>query len=165
LIRLLFLALAWGAGTPAQVDADLQAMLLGKAVVREAQRYLGQPYVWGGKHLAQDGGLDCSGFTSTVFGSFGIELPVSAMDQYRGGLGIEKPALEAGDLVFFLSSSAQTPMHVGIYVGRGRFIHAPGTGKRISLESMSRSYFAARYVGARRYAPPKNLPSTGEAKP
>jgi cell wall-associated NlpC family hydrolase len=165
LIRLLFLALALHAGMEGKADSDVKAMLLGKAVVHEAEKYIGQPYVWGGKHLAQDGGLDCSGFTSTVFGSFGIALPVAAMDQYRAGLGIERPSLEMGDLVFFLSSSAQTPMHVGIYVGRGRFVHAPGTGRRISLESMDKPYFASRYVGARRYAPPQNLPSIREAKP
>jgi cell wall-associated NlpC family hydrolase len=137
--------------TQQRADADISQLLFGKAIVHEAERHLGEPYVWGGKDEAKDGGLDCSGFTSTVFKHFGVSLPVSAMDQYKGGLAIEAPALMPGDLVFFLSSSGMTPMHVGIYLGDGKFIHAPGDRKTIQKELMARNYFRMRYVGARRY--------------
>jgi len=167
LIKLLVLAIALAADPePGQVrraNANIQQLLLGKAIVREAKRHAGEPYVWGGKEIQKDGGLDCSGFTSTVFKTFGIDLPVSAMEQYRGGFAIERPALGPGDLVFFLSSSGQTPMHVGIYLGGGEFIHAPGSGKLIGTESLSKGYFALRYVGARRYQPAPKPPSTATA--
>ena len=151
----------------ARASENIRQLLLGKAVVREALRHLGEPYVWGGKDGMKDGGLDCSGFTATVYQSFGVELPVSALDQYRGGISIERPALAPGDLVFFLMSGA-TPMHVGIYAGDGQFIHAPGTGKTVSKESISKGYYAVRYAGARRYqpAPLKSKPTpTREKQP
>lgn len=138
--------------------------LFGKAIAKEALKHLGEPYVWGGRDLKRDGGYDCSGLTRAVFAAHGIHLGATAMLQYQDGIEIERPALEPGDLVFFLSSSAQTPMHVGIYLGQGRFVHAPGDGQRIKTESLDKSYFANRYVGARRYLPdfsPRN-PDTKE---
>lgn len=136
-----------------RAEADLKQLLLGKAIVREAEKHLGVPYVWGGKEENKDGGLDCSGFTSVVLQSFGIKVSATATEQYMGGLGIERPALGPGDLVFFVSEGP-TPLHVGIYAGEDEFIHAPGTGKTISRTSLSKGYFSTRYVGARRYAAP-----------
>jgi cell wall-associated NlpC family hydrolase len=163
----LALALLHGAdpGQLRRAQEELRQRLLGKALVAEAERHLGAPYVWGGKDEKRDGGLDCSGFTALVYASQGIPLAGTAMGQYQGGVAIEAPALSPGDLVFFLSSSAMTPMHVGIYVGKGRFIHAPSEGKTIRFESMSKPYFANRYVGARRYAPPVRFNSLGGNKP
>ena len=171
MIKLLIFAAALAAAPEppgaARAGENIRQLLLGKAVVREAVRHIGQPYVWGGKDGAKDGGLDCSGFTATVYQTFGVTLPVSALDQYRGGIPIEKPALAPGDLVFFLTNGA-TPMHVGIYAGEGKFIHAPGAGKTIGRESISKGYFAVRYAGARRYQPPqpsKRQPTTQEKQP
>jgi cell wall-associated NlpC family hydrolase len=157
LIRLLLMVALLGAQTDPwalrKADADIRQTLFGLAIVHEAERHLGEAYVWGGKDEARDGGLDCSGFTAVVYKHVGVTLPVSAMEQYQAGIAIEEPALKPGDLVFFLSSSGMTSMHVGIYLGEGKFIHAPGDGKTIQRESMSKAYFAVRYVGARRYAP------------
>jgi cell wall-associated NlpC family hydrolase len=165
LIKHLFVAAAlMAAPEPSGViraGENIRQLLLGKAIVREAVRHIGQPYVWGGKDGLKDGGLDCSGFTATVYQAFGVRLPVSALEQYRGGIPIEKPALAPGDLVFFLTNGA-TPMHVGIYAGDGQFIHAPGVGKTIGRESINKGYFAVRYAGARRYPPPQ--PSTTQEK-
>ena len=164
MIKILLLALLGHGATDVdsaklkRAEAHLQELLLGKAIVKEAERHLGEPYVWGGIDGLKDGGLDCSGFTSTVLRSFGIPAPYSAMDQFRGGIGIERPALAPGDLVFFLGS----PMHVGIYAGNGEMIHAPGKGKTVSRASFNKSYFATRYAGARRYRP---TPKKKESKP
>lgn len=167
LIKLLLLAASLGADTDPwlmrRADEHIQQLLFGKSIVREAKKHLGEPYVWGGKDSARDGGLDCSGFTHTVFGAYGIKLPRMAQQQYQQGIAIERPALNPGDLVFFLTGS----VHVGIYLGDGEFIHAPGSGKRIKTESIHRGYFAQRYIGARRYLPPpKSKPTTTrETKP
>ena len=137
------------AGKLRRASANIQQLLFGQAILREAKRYLGQPYQWGGKN--PDEGFDCSGYTQYVFKTFGVELPTNALGQYQKGISMEKPALMPGDLVFFTSTSA--PLHVGIYAGEGFFFHAPATGKVICEESMKKGYFSNHYVGARRYAP------------
>jgi cell wall-associated NlpC family hydrolase len=150
-----------------RADENIRQALFGRAVLHQAESFIGTPYVWGGKDPKADGGLDCSGFTQAVMKRFGLEIPAGAMAQYEDGqgIGIEKPALSAGDLVFFLSSSAKTSMHVGIYAGGNFFIHAPGEGKKIQKDSMEKSYFAGRYVGARRFMPQAKATTTEEKKP
>jgi cell wall-associated NlpC family hydrolase len=163
-LKILGLLLLTLGSLPGATSQESSERRFGESIAKEALKHLGEPYVWGGRDLKRDGGYDCSGLTRVVFAAHGIQLAATAMQQYQGGIGIERPALEAGDLVFFLSSSAQTPMHVGIYLGGGRFVHAPGDGQRIKTESLDRSYFANRYVGARRYIPdfsPRN-PDTKE---
>jgi cell wall-associated NlpC family hydrolase len=142
---------------------NIQQLLFGQAILREAKRHLGQPYAWGGEGGDDGkGGFDCSGYTQFVFKTFGMDLPRTALAQYQKGIEIEKPALMPGDLVFFLSSGA--PMHVGIYAGDGKFFHAPKTGDVISEESLSKGPYSQRYLGARRYAAPKAETSTTRTK-
>jgi hypothetical protein len=141
---------------------NVQQLLFGQAVLREARRHLGQPYAWGGEGGDDGkGGFDCSGYTQYVFKSFGIDLPRTALAQYQKGIEIEKPALLPGDLVFFLSNGA--PMHVGIYAGDGKFLHAPRTGEVISEESLGKGAYSQRYLGARRYASPRPSPGLSPA--
>jgi cell wall-associated NlpC family hydrolase len=111
-------------------------------VVGIAMQYLGTPYVWGG---ASPGGFDCSGFVMFVFAQMGVSLPHHAADQFNYGTPVSYDQLEPGDLVFFDGLG-----HVGIYIGGGQFIHAPHTGDVVKISSMSDSWYAATFVGARR---------------
>src|SRR4029453_3340271 len=96
-----------------------------RAVVAEAQKYLGVPYLWGGTDPAK--GLDCSGFTQLVFGNLGIDLPRTSSQQATSGRAVASLAeARPGDLVFFDHSSSRAGVdHVGIYLGNGKMIAAP----------------------------------------
>jgi cell wall-associated NlpC family hydrolase len=81
----------------------------------------------------------------------GLKLPRNSLQQWATGKVIDKKdALEA-DLVFFDTMGKGRVSHVGLYIGNGKFIHAPRTGKTIRIESMSNRYFKKRYLGARTY--------------
>lgn len=109
-------------------------------IVRFARRYLGVRYVYGG--TSPRNGFDCSGFTRFVYAHFGIVLPHYSGAQFSMGRRISERGLRPGDLVFFDRLG-----HVGIYIGSGRFIHAPHTGTRVSIDTLSSH---GSYDGARR---------------
>jgi cell wall-associated NlpC family hydrolase len=111
-------------------------------VVGIAMQYLGTPYVWGG---ASPSGFDCSGFIMYVYAQIGVSLPHNAAAQYGQGTPVSRDQLAAGDLVFFDGLG-----HNGIYIGSGQFIHSPHTGDVVKISSMSDSWYASTYVGARR---------------
>jgi peptidoglycan DL-endopeptidase CwlO len=111
-------------------------------VVRFARRLIGVRYTYGGS--SPSSGFDCSGFTRFVYGHFGIDLPHYSGAQFDIGRRVARRALKPGDLVFFDGLG-----HVGIYIGGGRFIHAPHTGTRVSIAALS-GWYSARYDGARR---------------
>ena len=118
-------------------------------IVGTAKKFIGVPYRWGGSSRRQ--GFDCSGLTMVVYQLNGLNLPRSSREQYRVGTPIRRSQLSQGDLVFFATSGGRRVSHVGIYVGNGRFIHAPSRGKRIRTELLTKKYFKTRYVGARTY--------------
>jgi hypothetical protein len=122
---------------------------LQKSLVQTAHRFIGVPYRWGGASAGS--GFDCSGLTMTVYRLNGLELPRNAYSQYRAGTPVVREGLMPGDLVFFATGRSSRISHVGIYIGGGRFIHAPGRGKRIRTAALSNGYFSPRYKGARRY--------------
>jgi cell wall-associated NlpC family hydrolase len=111
-------------------------------VVGIAMRYLGTPYSWGG---ASPGGFDCSGFVMYVYSQVGVSLPHYTGAQWNMGVPVSRDQLEPGDLVFFDGLS-----HVGIYIGGDQFIHAPHTGDVVKISSLSESWYAGTYAGARR---------------
>jgi cell wall-associated NlpC family hydrolase len=116
--------------------------------VKVAQRYAGTPYVWGGE---SGRGFDCSGFIIRVMRDLGYKaLPHSAAEQFRYGLPIADPLLKPGDLVFFANTYKPGISHVGIYLGKRRFIHAAGTGLGTIVSSLDAPKFRAKYAGARR---------------
>lgn len=95
-------------------------------------------------------GFDCSGLVMYVYQTaYGIALPRLAQQQARAGLAVERQRLEPGDLVFY-NTLNQPYSHVGIYIGDGRFVHAPRTGKAVRVENMRSAYWAGRFDGARR---------------
>ena len=105
-------------------------------------QFLGVPYVWAG---ASPSGFDCSGLVMYAYSQVGVSLPHSAAAQYGSGVAVSRDQLQAGDLVFFNGLG-----HVGIYIGGGQFVHAPHTGDVVKISSLSDSWYAATWVGARR---------------
>ncbi|MDF9407918.1 MAG: D-gamma-glutamyl-meso-diaminopimelic acid endopeptidase CwlS precursor [Pelotomaculum sp. PtaB.Bin104] len=116
----------------------------GQTIVSYAEQFLGTPYVWAG---GSPRGFDCSGFTSYVFGHFGIDLPHAADEQFDEGYRVSQP--RAGDLVFF-STYESGPSHVGIYIGDNQFIHGSSGAGEVCITSLSTPYYRERYLGARR---------------
>ena len=119
-------------------------------LVMQAMNFLGVPYRRGGNTAEQ--GFDCSGFTRHVFeNSIGLILPRRADQQAQtaGLLSVNREELRPGDLVFF-NTMRKAFSHVGIYVGEGKFIHAPRTGGEVRVEDMRQAYWSRRFNGARR---------------
>jgi cell wall-associated NlpC family hydrolase len=112
-------------------------------VVGIAMQYLGVPYRWGGSSPST--GFDCSGFVMYVFAQVGVSLPHNAAMQYGYGTPVSRSQLAPGDVVFFNGLG-----HNGIYIGGGQFIHSPHTGDVVKISSLSSSWYASTYVGARR---------------
>ncbi len=125
---------------------------LGNEIIDFAKGYIGTPYKWGGTSLTS--GVDCSGFTLSVFKNFGINLNRIAVDQYSNGYRVSKSELQAGDLVFFDTNGGNNGeiTHVGIYMGDGNFIHSSSSssGVGITVTSLSKNYYVNGYVGATR---------------
>ncbi len=119
-----------------------------KTVLQRAMALLGTPYRWGG--TSPDKGFDCSGLVGYVFrNAIGIELPRVSRDMAKTGQLIDDRAkLTAGDLVFF--GKRGTVDHVGIYVGEGRFVHAPSRGKDVTVSSLTEGYWSNKFLQARR---------------
>ncbi len=132
---------SWAEVTPDGVAAEL--------VVR-ALALVDSPYRYGGRTPA---GFDCSGFVGYVFTeAAGMVLPRRSEDIVRVGDPLERNSLVAGDLVFF-NTLGRRYSHVGIYIGDGRFVHAPARGGRVRVERISDPYWRARYNAARRLGP------------
>ncbi len=141
---------AWAAdGHPAEArpEAAPQAMQANDVLIR-AISLVGTPYVWGGN--TPESGFDCSGLVNYVFRDMlNLRLPRTSRELSALSAPAVDPArLATGDLVFFASGGQVS--HVGIYVGDGRFVHAPRTGGVVRLERLDGRYWQERYAGARR---------------
>lgn len=115
-------------------------------VIQTAKQYIGVPYVWGG---VSPSGFDCSGYTHYVLLKNGIVVPRTAKAQYGVGTSVSKDQLKPGDLVFF-ETYAPGPTHVGFYIGNNQFLHASSGGDSVKISDMTKSYYAQRYIGAKR---------------
>jgi len=127
-----------GASSSSRLGDRNPPATIARAAVRFALHFRGVPYVWGASSPA---GFDCSGLTRYVYAHFGITLPHSTYGQWAAGRHIRRSQLRPGDLVFFGMG------HVGLWLGHGRFVHAPHTGQVVSVERLANSY-AASYSGA-----------------
>ena len=118
------------------------------SVLMRAIGLVGTPYRWGGN--TPESGFDCSGLVNYVFRDMAaVQLPRTSRDLVSsGGPKVALNRLAAADLVFF--SSGSTVTHVGIYVGEGRFVHAPSSGGTVRLDHLDGPYWAQHYAGARR---------------
>jgi hypothetical protein len=139
--------------TPQAHAADKQPALgagyVREAIVQRAESYLGIPYRWGG--VSPEDGFDCSGLTMAVYDLVGLKLPRSSRGQFAVGRPVRRRDLRRGDLVFFRTGGTSRVTHVGIFTGKGEFIHAPGRAKTIRRDSLDSEYFERRYAGARTY--------------
>jgi gamma-D-glutamyl-L-lysine dipeptidyl-peptidase len=120
---------------------------MGKIAARTAERFAGIPYKWGGNNVVE--GLDCSAFVKAVYYLVGINIPRTAHEQFNAGLAIEKDELQDGDLLFF-GKGPQQITHVGMYIGNGKFIHAPRRGEPIQITPVDEEKYVKKYVGSRR---------------
>ncbi|MDR3602659.1 MAG: NlpC/P60 family protein [Desulfosporosinus sp.] len=112
-----------------------------------ATQFLGTPYVWGGTNPSP--GFDCSGFVQYVYEHAGISLSRTSEQQFNNGVSVSRSELRPGDIVFFHTYSSGAS-HVGIYAGNNTMINSSNGG--VSYDDMTNSYWAPRYLGARRVA-------------
>ena len=118
-------------------------------LVSTVRRFIGVPYRWGGEN--RKNGFDCSGLTMVSYRLNGLNLPRNSRAQFRAGHFVAKKNLRKGDLVFFATKGGKRVTHVGMYIGYGKFIHAPRTGKTVRITKLSSSFFRRTYVGGRSY--------------
>lgn len=131
--------------TSTKTVANLSPRATG-SLLSTAGTWMGTRYRWAGTSRS---GVDCSGFTTTVFKSHGVSLPRTSIAQSRTGAAVGKDSLKPGDLVFF-NTRGNRVSHVGIYQGGGKFIHASSGKGRVTVNSLNEGYYARRYAGARR---------------
>ncbi|WP_416147727.1 peptidoglycan-binding protein [Salipaludibacillus sp. HK11] len=112
-------------------------------LVADASNYIGVPYLWGGTTAS---GFDCSGFIQHVFRNNGVNIPRTVAQQWNAGTSVSTP--KVGDVVFF-ETYKSGPSHNGIYIGNNKFVHS-GSSTGVTTTSMSNSYWAPRYLGAKR---------------
>ena len=118
-----------------------------QAVVNLAYSKIGSPYVWGAEG---PNSFDCSGLTSYVFrNAAGVSLPRTSSAQAGFGKTVSRANLQPGDLVFF-NTNGSGVSHVGIYVGGGKMVHAPSSGKSVTTADINSSYYSSRFVTAKR---------------
>ncbi|SMC45656.1 C40 family peptidase [Papillibacter cinnamivorans] len=131
-----------------EVVADSGSTAAGEEVVAYAKQFLGYTYIYG---TAGPNTFDCSGFTQYVYKHFGYSLNRSAASQMSNGTSVSKANLQPGDLVLFREiGSSKAATHVGIYIGGNKFIHCSSAGGQVRYNSLSDSWYAKTYVGARR---------------
>ena len=132
------------AGTQAQPKPapDVKPAFNADALIEEAKKYIGVPYVWGG---ATPSGFDCSGFLNYVFNTQGITLPRTVANIWSATVPVSGP--RKGDLVFF-TTYAPGASHAGIYIGDNKFLHA-GSSTGITISDLNNSYWSPRYLDAK----------------
>jgi cell wall-associated NlpC family hydrolase len=116
---------------------------LGARAATIALKAVGVPYRWGGASPAS--GFDCSGLVHWTYRRLGIELPHSSYALYERGRRVPRSRMKPGDVLFFYGLG-----HVGVYLGRGRMVHAPESGRSVEVVELERSYYGRGLVAARR---------------
>jgi cell wall-associated NlpC family hydrolase len=126
-------------------------------VLFRALGLVGTPYRWGGN--TPDSGFDCSGLIGYVYRDVtGISLPRTTREMIgMQAASVGKEGLQTGDLIFFATNGGSQVSHAGIYVGEGRFVHAPATGGTVKLDSLSKAYWQKAYLSAKRVLQPEHL--------
>jgi cell wall-associated NlpC family hydrolase len=125
--------------TPKSVTREFTA---GERAATLALRMVGKPYRWGGE---SPDGFDCSGLVRWAYGQVGLDVPHNTHALYALGDVVKRGELRTGDLLFFSGLG-----HMGIYLGGGRMVHSPFTGKNVELVNLRESHYGGRLVGVRR---------------
>ncbi len=136
--------------TPAQSSATALFNPAADDVLFRAIGLVGTPYVWGGN--TPSSGFDCSGLIGFVYNDVaGIRLPrTTAQMMQMQGQRVPRNQLRSGDIIFFSTASHGRVSHAGIYVGNGRFVHAPSSGGTVRLDSVDSKYWNKAYLQAKR---------------
>lgn len=117
----------------------------GERAVKMALQAVGIPYRWAG--ASPDTGFDCSGLVRWAYGRVGVDLPHSSYALYGVGRRVSTSKVAPGDLLFFEGLG-----HVGLYVGKGKMVHAPQTGRNVEVIDLGATNYGSRLIGARRVA-------------
>jgi cell wall-associated NlpC family hydrolase len=131
-------------------------------VIFTAMQMVGVPYLWGGSTPA---GFDCSGLVQYAYANAGLQVPRTAAEQFATATPLTLEDAVAGDLLFFNDRSRTS--HVAIYLGEGRFVHAPNGGSSVSLDKLETSYWRSHFSGAGRIMPPgefRSCPDTTRSR-
>ena len=140
-------------GSPRFVDHSIGR----EEISIQAMSLVGIPYRWGGN--TPESGFDCSGLVRYVVArAADVNLPRTTADISQRGASIAPDEVAPGDLIFF-NTTGRAHSHVGIYVGKLRFVNAPSTGGTVRLDYLTNPYWAKRFDGIRRVAPPLTQPS------
>jgi hypothetical protein len=140
------------AGFPTFVDHSIGR----EEISIQAMALVGVPYRWGGN--TPDAGFDCSGLVRYVVDrAASVNLPRTTAEMSGRGESVDPGEVAPGDLIFF-NTTGRPHSHVGIYVGKLRFVNAPSTGGTVRLDYLTNPYWAKRFDGIRRVAPPKTTP-------
>ncbi|HEY2431144.1 MAG TPA: C40 family peptidase [Vicinamibacterales bacterium] len=134
------------APAPAAAASPLPARGSAYEITGTALSLRGTPYRDGG---TDPSGFDCSGFVQYVFAQHGVKVPRNVREQFRAGEEVGRGELQPGDLVFFTTVTPGAS-HVGIALGGDEFVHAPSSTGEVRVERLNGTYWAPRYVGARR---------------
>ncbi|WP_199539953.1 C40 family peptidase [Paraburkholderia kururiensis] len=127
----------------------------------QAMSLVGVPYRWGGN--TPESGFDCSGLVHYVIArAASVNLPRTTAEMSGRGESVDPDEIAPGDLIFF-NTTGRPHSHVGIYVGKLRFVNAPSTGGTVRLDYLTNPYWAKRFDGIRRVAPPKTAPTPFDA--
>lgn len=115
-------------------DSD-QGQGIGGQAVKEAMKYLGMPYQWGGSNPRTS--FDCSGLIQYVYGRLGVKLPRVSNQQARAGRAVGRGQARPGDLIWWDNSSRNVGAdHIGIYIGNGQYLDAPSRGRTIGIRNL-----------------------------
>jgi len=121
----------------------------GQDIVNYLKQFIGTPYQWGGNSLTS--GVDCSGMVQQAYQHFGLSVARTTYDQIGQGKAVGMKDLAPGDMIFFDTDKGSAgPDHVGIYIGNGKFIHAPKPGKGIEIDDLKSGYYQDLFMGGRR---------------
>ncbi|MCE5345855.1 MAG: C40 family peptidase [Bacteroidales bacterium] len=112
-------------------------------IINKAQDYLGVSYRYG---RSSKNGFDCSGYVKFIYKIFGLDLPHSSYAQYKMSKPLKTEEAQPGDLVFFITRGKGIS-HVGIYMGKNKFIHSPSRGKTVSIDTLNTGYYRNHLVG------------------
>ncbi len=122
--------------------------IYGERAAAHAQKFIGTRYVFGGDHPSR--GFDCSGLVQYSYKLAGLKVPRNTKYQFRSTRRVPRNHLRRGDLLFF-NQQGKRNSHVGIYIGKGRFVHAPSSGKRVKISTLKNRYWQRHLTSARRF--------------
>jgi murein DD-endopeptidase len=148
-LALLIAALAGCAGAPEEPNRPAVVRAtdeIARKAVDYARDMVGKPYKYAGDTPA---GFDCSGLVRYSYGKAGIRMPRDTQSQRKQSVLVSVRNLREGDLLFF-DQEGKKASHVGIYIGNGRFVHAPSSGGKVRTDSLKAEFWRKHFVEARR---------------